>query len=203
MIAVAAVENTMKETLIFAKTEEGKKEVIQRTHKLGNQQRMLLIMVDGKKSVGDMTKQLAAFGDISTSLETLIAAGLIIVSGEANTRPGVPTGLTVVSTLAKVGSISPGVKDSQLEPPAQASVAETAAQTAEGFDVEVNKQRVKALLESNFGPMAGPMVSRMKTCQNQNQFIDYLADCRRLISEALNKQKADRFWEEVMAFMSK
>ena len=200
MMAADVLDSTMKQTLIFTKTEQGKKEVTQRAHKLDNQQRMLLIMVDGKKTVADMAKQLAAFGDISSALETLVEAGLIAVSGEADSSASVSANTRAAAeTLAKAGFIAKKTQASM--PTRQAPASGALPQTANGFDLNDKKQRIKTLLESNFGPMAGPMISRLNTCANQEQFIDYLADCRQLISEALNESKADQFWGGVLDIM--
>ncbi|MEK9803754.1 MAG: hypothetical protein VW475_10170, partial [Curvibacter sp.] len=62
---------------IYRKSEKGAEAIATRGHGVGGKQRMLLILVDGRKSVEDLIKLAAGMGESAQLLQQLAADGLI------------------------------------------------------------------------------------------------------------------------------
>jgi hypothetical protein len=72
-------------TTIYRKTAKGQAEIETRTHRLPPRLRGALIMVDGQRSVEDLTKLIP--GDASATLQQLLADGFIDVFAVLADRP--------------------------------------------------------------------------------------------------------------------
>jgi hypothetical protein len=67
----------MDELSVFMKTEMAAEEIRNRTYKLSQKMRSLLIMTDGKKSVGVLIEMARGLGDVAVMLAELESMGLI------------------------------------------------------------------------------------------------------------------------------
>jgi hypothetical protein len=67
----------MDSSSVLAKTPKGIEEIEQRKHKLDAKLRSVLIMVNGKHSVAELTQKLGQFGDVPAMLEQLAKAGFV------------------------------------------------------------------------------------------------------------------------------
>ena len=82
---------------IYVKTPLGVEEIQNRKLHLAPRLRTMLIMVDGRKSVAALKEDAAKFGCPDDFIETLLAAGLIVKTGAAQSTaasvavPGVPS----------------------------------------------------------------------------------------------------------------
>ncbi|MFN4361449.1 MAG: hypothetical protein ACK4F4_12070 [Hylemonella sp.] len=68
---------------IYRKSEKGAEAIATRGHGVGGKQRMLLILVDGKKSAEELIKLAAGMGESAQLLQQLEAEGLIEVVAAA------------------------------------------------------------------------------------------------------------------------
>lgn len=74
----------MEAQAIYRKSDKGADAIATRGHGVGGKQRMLLILVDGKKTVEELIKLAAGMGETAQLLEQLKAQGLIeLASGGA------------------------------------------------------------------------------------------------------------------------
>lgn len=71
------------------KTDKGREEIDTRRHGLSLALRRVLIVVDGRTSIGQLLDR-APFGDVARALEELERQGFIAVGGEAAVRSGLP-----------------------------------------------------------------------------------------------------------------
>ncbi len=71
----------MLDSAIPAKTESGRLEIDQRKLKIGARQRMVLISINGERSVESIRKQFVAISDIDSLLKELLSSGLIEFDG--------------------------------------------------------------------------------------------------------------------------
>ncbi|MBL8470389.1 MAG: hypothetical protein KF778_10775 [Rhodocyclaceae bacterium] len=78
----------MDRNAICTKTEKGLDELTHRTYKLGFRMRQVLFMVDGSKSAGFITDNLA--GDVAAMMAELLAGGFIAISGAAPATAAAP-----------------------------------------------------------------------------------------------------------------
>jgi hypothetical protein len=74
---------------IYGKTEKGSEEMRNRTYKLPQTIRSLLIMIDGTMSVGAFLDQATALGNVATMLSELEQQGFIKKIGK---KPIAPAG---------------------------------------------------------------------------------------------------------------
>lgn len=68
----------MDELSVFMKTEMAAEEIKNRTYKLSQKIRSLLIMIDGKKPVGDLIEIAGGLGDVPVILTELENQGFIV-----------------------------------------------------------------------------------------------------------------------------
>ncbi|MFZ5567949.1 MAG: hypothetical protein ACOY95_13215 [Pseudomonadota bacterium] len=84
---------------IYRKSEKGAEAIATRGHGVGGKQRMLLILVDGKKTAEELIKLAAGMGESAQLLQQLEADGLIeLVASAAPAKPaaaaaGLPAGV--------------------------------------------------------------------------------------------------------------
>lgn len=76
----------MKTSLIFRKTSSGVAEFRNRSMPLSHQQRLVLIVADGKRTVGDILKMTADVGAGASDIDQLAYFGLVAVCGDAAAR---------------------------------------------------------------------------------------------------------------------
>lgn len=69
----------MEAQAIYRKSDKGVEAIATRGHGVGGKLRMLLILVDGKKTVEELAKLAAGIGESAQLLEQLEAEGLIEV----------------------------------------------------------------------------------------------------------------------------
>lgn len=62
---------------VLTKTEKGAQEIETREHKLDQRTRALLLVVNGKTTVGELVKNFARLGDVSAMLKQLLRDGFI------------------------------------------------------------------------------------------------------------------------------
>lgn len=77
----------MEAQAIYRKSDKGTEAIATRGHGVGGKLRMLLILVDGKKSVEELTRLAAGMGESAQLLKQLEVDGFIeILPGGAGTR---------------------------------------------------------------------------------------------------------------------
>ena len=106
----------MNAQAIYRKSEKGAEAIATRGHGVGGKLRMLLILVDGKKSVDELIKLAAGMGESTQLLQQLQAEGLIeVVAGAvAADKPTTATGAG--ADLGKVKSLATHLLAEQLGP---------------------------------------------------------------------------------------
>ncbi len=106
----------MNAQAIYRKSEKGAEAIATRGHGVGGKLRMLLILVDGKKSAEELIKLAAGMGESAQLLQQLQTEGLIELV------PGVPVVDKVVAVpgagtdLSKVKSLATHLLAEQLGP---------------------------------------------------------------------------------------
>lgn len=103
----------MLPSLVPVKTPQGQAELAQRTLRLSQRHRTLLLLVDGKRSVTQVLEMAAAAGVPSECFEELIALGLVAGATPAE----------AADTMAELDPV-PAAEDSQL-PPLQSLLPES------------------------------------------------------------------------------
>jgi hypothetical protein len=86
--ALATTEGLVEATALALKTEKGQEEIRNRAHGLPQKLRTLLIMVDGKCSIGQLLDRFPGVAEIEANLRLLIEQGFITLSGAAALASG-------------------------------------------------------------------------------------------------------------------
>ena len=75
--------------VVFVKTSKGDEEIVQRTHKLNHGLRYVLILVNGRSTVGEILEKGAGLPAIDQTLEYLATSGFIdTISENVQTKHG-------------------------------------------------------------------------------------------------------------------
>lgn len=102
---------------IYRKSEKGAEAIATRGHGVGGKQRMLLILVDGKKTAEELIKLAAGMGESAQLLQQLEADGLIeLVASAAPAKPAAAAGLPAGVDLVKVRALAIRLLAEQLGP---------------------------------------------------------------------------------------
>jgi len=101
----------MLESAIPVKTAAGRQEIDERKHKLGPRHRMVLISINGERTVAGIRQQFAAINEIDHVLDELAAGGMIEVAddGELAIQAAAPIVAAKEEIRAAAGS-TPGTE---------------------------------------------------------------------------------------------
>ena len=92
----------ISKNVVFVKTSKGNEEIVQRTHKLNHGLRYVLILVNGKSTVGEILEKGAGLPAIDQTLEYLATSGFIeTISENTQTKRGAFSPKTEIIALAQ------------------------------------------------------------------------------------------------------
>lgn len=159
----------MDATTVYAKTALGQEEIATRARNVSARLRAMLIMVDGRRSVGDLLAFHPAPDEARGYLESLASGGLIAALGDAAPSSAAAAPAT--------GHSEPAVS------PAVQPVADLASA----------KRAVVQMLVDFLGPDGDMFCERVERVKDREQFIE---ECQRLASmleSAVGRERAQRF----------
>ncbi len=105
----------MEAQAIYRKSDKGAEAIATRGHGVGGKLRMLLILVDGKKNVEELTRLAAGMGESAQLLEQLEADGFIeVLAGGARSVEG--QSVSAGADLSKLKSLAARLLLEQLGP---------------------------------------------------------------------------------------
>jgi hypothetical protein len=169
----------MRESAIPVKTAAGRLEVDERKHKLGARHRMVLISINGERSVAGIRQQFAAIHEIDSVLEELAADGMIeVADGEV---PASPSDV--------VTAPPPELR------PAPAPVAETASRPARGDDEGLRAARefMSKMLAAKVGLRAFLFTQKIEKCPSRQVLREYLPEFRRALRKSVDAGRVAEF----------
>ena len=107
----------MEAQAIYRKSDKGTEAIATRGHGVGGKLRMLLILVDGKKNVEELTRLAAGMGESAQLLEQLEADGFIeVIPGGDGARPAGGPAVASGADLSKLKSLATRLLLEQLGP---------------------------------------------------------------------------------------
>jgi hypothetical protein len=164
----------MDGTLIFAKTPKGVAEVAARSAQLSMMTRRVLIMMDGKRTVDELS-QLVRPGEIDTIVGQLEAAGLIV-----RTNTAAPLDVPTING-----------RESDVELPASANAVMDDRDNP--ITLEEAKRRAVRELNDRLGPDAETMAIRIEQCRTIEQFRERVREAERFVATALGAAAAQDY----------
>jgi len=162
----------MDGTLIYAKTPKGVAEVAARSMQLSMTTRRVLIMMDGKRTVDELS-QLVRPGEIDAIISQLEAGGLI-----GRTNVGVPLDVPTVNGR---------------EPDVELPAASGGAIDDNPITLEEAKRRAVRELNDRLGPDAESMAIRLEHCRTIEQFRQQMREAERFVAAALGPAAAQEY----------
>ena len=148
---------------ILRKTESGIDAIKLRDRTLSPKQRMLLIMVDGTKSVADLSNPMPNPAEARQLLGELLSSGYVYEPGHAMA----------------------------VEQPAP--VLAPAARQAPGVSLSTAIQRSTRLLENLLGPTCEPLCLQLEKCKSFDEFTAKVTQLQRIVAAMRSERKAEEF----------
>lgn len=178
----------LNDKIVFAKTPKGSAEVAARGGGLTMAARRILIMIDGKRSIGELTAMLRS-NEIETVIGLLESQGFIQRSSGASGGPPTVFGNTRIDEPAR--ELPP-------LPPLPPLPRETLEVNTVGNDVderplltiEEAKRRAVRELNDRLGPEAEIMSVRLEQTRTADELRDRLREAERLVAGLLGEAAA-------------
>lgn len=165
----------MDDRAIYRKSGKGTEAIASRS--LTGKLRTLLILVDGKKPVGELRRLAAGLGEAQDLLAQLEAEGY----------------LELLPALAAAPAVSAAV------PPVSAPARPAAVQAVPAL-VPAKQLATRLLLEA-IGPLADDVCLKIEAAGTLAQFVDAMKRAYAMVREVRGQAAADRFGQEVEAKM--
>jgi hypothetical protein len=164
----------MDGTLIYAKTPKGVAEIAARGPQLSMTSRRVLIMMDGKRTVDELS-QLVRPGEIDGIISQLETAGLIV-----RTNTSAPLDVPTVNG-----------RESDVELPAGSGAVMDDRDNP--ITLEEAKRRAVRELNDRLGPDAESMAIRLEHCRTIEQFRERVREAERFVAAALGPAAAQDY----------
>jgi hypothetical protein len=167
----------MDKQTVFVKTDQGRDALTSRPAGLGPRLRSLLIMVDGKRSVGDLDKLLGSDGAAAPLLEQLAAEGWI----EGSAAPVAPPAVAAVAPPAAVAE-----GPATLPPP-----------TADALPFPEARRLVVRFINDQLGPMGETLAIKVEGCKSATELLAMLPRIRDGLRNFKNAATVAQFDQDV------
>lgn len=169
----------MNETLVYTKTPKGTTEVATRRGALSLVSRRVLIMIDGRRTVGELAPLLKP-GEIDGVIATLESQGFVQRVGGELTRPSAraseaPPPAVATGTLEVNTVMNDGVDERNL------------------LTLDEAKRRAVREISDRLGPDGDQMAQRIERCRNADDLRERLREAERLIAGFFNEAAAQDF----------
>jgi hypothetical protein len=188
----------VEHTSIFIKTQNGREEVRLRSQRLSARERATLIMVDGKRSVGDLCMMSPAPTEVQRHLRTFLEGGLIAAASE-----GAQAEASHGTALAKrepgdsqTNSSSHAQAGSRMVPP-DAGIPSTSVRWPANADLEKARQYILGVAEETLGPDATSFTAQLARLHSTEEMLNLAHHLRDVLYRFTNVQEADQFLETV------
>lgn len=176
----------MDSTDVYVKTPQGQDEIATRSRQLPARMRSLLIMVDGRHSVGQLLAHNPAPAEAQASLAGLLDAGLI----------------ALVSTPAAPDSTPAAASTPAADSGAVAASATASAPAAAAADIGSIKRFICTTLHDALGPDADLFTGRVEAAPDMAALLPQAEKMREVLRGTSGSRKADLFWEKLTAMMA-
>jgi len=170
----------------FRKSAKGSEAIAKRLYGLAPKQRSLLILIDGKRSVEDLAKMSAMFGDTMQLLAELEGGGFIEAdTAAAPVAPGVPA----MAAMPAVAAASSSVTAAAFAPPADSAPEAPAGKVSLA---EAKRFAVRKLTDL-MGPMADSLCMRLESARNVEEYNAMIARIESILRETRGMNVAAGF----------
>lgn len=169
----------MRESAIPVKTAAGRLEIDERKQKLGARHRMVLISINGERSVAAIRQQFAAIKDIDHVLEELVACGMIEV-GDGIEEPALAS-----ATVARDEITAPPPDINRAPGLAAASVAPRSAAGGEEA-LKAAREFMTRMLTAKLGLRAFLFNQKIDKAATRDALLGLLPEFRRILRKSID-----------------
>jgi len=166
----------MDGSLIYVKTPKGAAEVAARSALLTMTTRRVLIMMDGKRTVGEIAT-LVRPGEIEGIVSQLESAGLVQKAAAAVADKGSPVNLREAAGDAPLTVGAAVMDERELTP----------------ITLEEAKRRAARELNDRLGPEAESLAIRIEHCRSIEEFRERVREAERFVAAALGNAAAQDY----------
>lgn len=169
--------------MYFKKTEKGQAEIESTARQLPQRLRMVLVLVDGKRSAADLQQMLAAA--TPEALRSLLDEGYIAATpAPRRSSSGSKSNATAPSSEAPASMFKASVMPSRFD---VASRPGTEAATDE------QRAQIERSLRRALGPTADSLIETVRQARTVGDLIEVLKTAQRAIANARGKDIAEEF----------
>lgn len=184
-------EYHMLDSAIPTKTAAGRLEIDERKLKIGARQRMVLISINGERTVESIRKQFVAINEIDTLLNELVTTGLIEFGTESAQAIEAASAITAPPPSLPVAA-KPAVK-------VAASVAAPAApkpiinSPVSADRLAEAREYMSRILSAKVGLRAFLLTQKIDKSTSREALLEQLSEFRRLLRKNLDAGKVAEF----------
>jgi hypothetical protein len=176
----------MLESTIPVKTAAGRLEIDERKLKIGARQRMVLISINGERTVESIRKQFVAINEIDSLLDELLATGLIEV-GEA------AAGSAVAPPISSALPEAPVAAKPALSEAAATPVSAPVSRAGTGGDLATARDFMSRMLNAKVGLRAFLVSQKIDKSTTREALIELLPEFRRLLRKHVDAGRVAEF----------
>ena len=176
----------MLESAIPVKTAAGRQEIDERKHKLGPRHRMVLISINGERTVAGIRQQFAAINEIDHVLDELAAGGMIEVAddGELAIQAAAP----IVAAKEEITAPPPEAR------PAPKPVAASASRSAnDGESLQPARDFMTRMLTAKVGLRAFLFNQKIEKAPTREALLELLPEFRRALRKSVDAGRVAEF----------
>lgn len=178
----------MDKLVVFTKTDQGREALTSRPAGLGPRLRSLLIMVDGKRTVGELDKLLGADGAAAPLLEQLAEQGW--VQGQVSAAPvATPAATPAASVPVQPAAVMPTDAAPQSVPPT----------AVEALPFTEARRLVVRFINDQLGPMGETLAIRVESCKTPADLQAALPRIRDGLRNFKNSATVQQFDQELVS----
>ena len=181
----------MLDSAIPNKTAAGRIEIDERKLKIGARQRMVLISINGERTVESIRRQFIAINDIDSLLKELLTTGLIefgsesVQAFEAAAAITAPPPPIPVAAKPAAKELSKTVEAAAPKPPAKAPVGADSLAEA--------REYMSRTLSAKVGLRAFLLTQKIDKATSREALLEQMSEFRRLLRKNLDAGKVAEF----------
>ncbi len=164
---------------VLCKTPVGRREQQQRSDALGAKQRHVLILCDGRRTLGELC---ALMGDAVLPL-----AQALLASGHVE-RVGHPDASTKIAQASTPSAVPAAQLAQAVAPPSKRSIA-------------LSRMYMFDMIERSLGHQSGPARAHLRAADQSDALLPAFQDCLRLIAEVAGSTQADKVRVQLCAML--
>ena len=180
----------MLESSIPVKTETGRLEIDERKLKIGARQRMVLISINGERTVESIRKQFVAINDIDSLLEELLSSGLIEFDSADHAHDHADV---ITAPPPDIPSTAKAVAADQPRPVAKAAKPQSAMDDG----LVQAREYIGHTLSSKVGLRAFLFTQKVEKSNSREALLEHMPEVRRLLRKSLDAAKVAEFTAHV------